>query len=126
MQTWTYKIDSHFMDAFGRPNSSSDCPCERDARTSVVQSLHMMNSRALQAKLTHREGRVKTLAESKMSPEEIVTELYLATFNRPPTPDELTKAVAAYDHDTSTRRTATVTTSAPDASMADSIVSRLG
>jgi hypothetical protein len=107
VQTWTYKIDSHFMDAFGRPNSSSDCPCERDARTSVVQSLHMMNSRALQTKLTHGDGRVKTLAESKMSPEEIVTELYLATFNRLPTPDELAKAVAAYDHDTATRRTAT-------------------
>jgi WD40 repeat protein/mono/diheme cytochrome c family protein len=107
VQTWTYKIDSHFMDAFGRPNSSSDCPCERDARTSVVQSLHMMNSRALQAKLTHGDGRVKALAESKMSPEEIVTELYLATFNRLPTQDELAKAAAAYDHDTATRRTAT-------------------
>ena len=67
----------------------------------------MMNSRALQAKLTHGNSRVKTLAESKLTAEEIVTELYLATFGRLPTPDELAKAVAAYDHDTATRRTAT-------------------
>jgi mono/diheme cytochrome c family protein len=106
-QTWSYKIDSHFMDAFGRPNSSSDCPCERDARTSVVQSLHMMNSRSLQTKLAHKEGRTRALAESKMTPEEIVTELYLATFSRPPTPDELAKAAAAFDHDNASRQTAT-------------------
>ena len=42
-QTWNYKIRSEFMDAFGRPNSSSDCPCERDTKPSVVQALHMMN-----------------------------------------------------------------------------------
>jgi mono/diheme cytochrome c family protein len=107
LQTWTYKIDSHFMDAFGRPNPSTDCPCERDVRTSVVQSLHMMNSRALQAKLAHAEGRVKRLAESKLTPNEIVTELYFATFNRPPTNDELNNAASVYEALDATRQTAT-------------------
>jgi WD40 repeat protein/mono/diheme cytochrome c family protein len=107
VQTWTYKIDSHFMDAFGRPNPSTDCPCERDLRTSVVQSLHMMNSRALQAKLSHPGGRVKKLADGKLNPEEIVTDLYLATFSRFPTGDELAKATAAYDVPNATRQTAT-------------------
>src|SRR6185295_15478472 len=88
MQTWSYKVKSQFLDAFGRPNSSSDCPCDRDARTSVVQSLHMMNSRGLQAKLSNAEGRVKKLADSKMTPEEIVIELYLSTFSRYPTEGE--------------------------------------
>src|SRR4029079_8509659 len=58
MQTWSYKISSHFLDAFGRPNSSSDCPCERDVRPSVVQSLHMMNAKDLQSKLASHDGRV--------------------------------------------------------------------
>jgi mono/diheme cytochrome c family protein len=107
LQTWTYKIDSHFLDAFGRPNPSSDCPCERDLRTSVVQSLHMMNSRSLQAKLAHAEGRVKKLADSKCTPEEIVTELYLAAFSRLPTAEELTKATAAYDVTGATRQVVT-------------------
>src|SRR2546426_7825682 len=75
-QTWSYKVKSHFLDAFGRPNSSTDCPCERDLRTSVVQSLHLMNSNNLQSKLAHAAGKVKQLAESKLTPEELVTELY--------------------------------------------------
>ncbi|MCI0746361.1 MAG: DUF1553 domain-containing protein [Verrucomicrobia subdivision 3 bacterium] len=107
LQTWTYKIDSHFMDAFSRPNSSSDCPCERDARTSVVQALHMMNSRALQSKLSHSEGRVKKLADSNRTPEEIVMELYLAAFSRFPTAGELATASAAFDQPNATRQTAT-------------------
>jgi Protein of unknown function (DUF1553)/Protein of unknown function (DUF1549) len=107
MQTWSYKIGSHFLDAFGRPNSSSDCPCERDLRTSVVQSLHMMNSKALQAKLTNNGGRAAMLAASARSPEDIVTELYYATFNRPPTETELKTATAAFAAKDATRQTAT-------------------
>ena len=107
MQTWSYKVKSQFMDAFGRPNSSSDCPCERDARTSVVQSLHLMNSRALQSKLSNADGRARKLADSKMSPEEIVTELYLVTFSRFPTAEELKTATTTYAAADATRRTAT-------------------
>jgi hypothetical protein len=107
IQTWSYKVRSQFLDAFGRPNSSSDCPCDRDARTSVVQSLHMMNSRGLQSKLASKEGRVKILADSKMTPEEIVSELYLTTFNRFPTADELKTATAAFVVPEATRQTAT-------------------
>src|SRR6185436_12785426 len=64
LQTWSYKMESHFLDAFGRPNSSSDCPCERDTHLSVVQSLHLMNARDLQSKLANEKGRCRLLAES--------------------------------------------------------------
>jgi WD40 repeat protein len=107
MQTWSYKIGSHFLDAFGRPNSSSDCPCERDLRTSVVQSLHMMNSKALQTKLTQSTGRAAKLAASTRSPEDIVTELYFTLFNRPPTDADLKTATAAFAAKDATRQTAT-------------------
>jgi hypothetical protein len=96
VQTWSYKIESHFMDAFSRPNASSDCPCERDLKTSVVQSLHLMNARPLQEKLARAGGRVKGLADSKLAPEEIVRELYLAALSRPPTEKELGVATAAF------------------------------
>ncbi|WP_256200147.1 DUF1553 domain-containing protein [Verrucomicrobium spinosum] len=36
-QTWNHKLQSEFMDAFGRPNASAECPCERDARPSVFK-----------------------------------------------------------------------------------------
>jgi hypothetical protein len=106
IQTWSYKVHSHFMDAFGRPNPSSDCPCERDMRSSVVQSLHMMNSAALQSKLESKEGRVQTLVASKLSEEEIVRELYLASLCRQPSRDEIEKAVAAFHAEKATRQTA--------------------
>jgi WD40 repeat protein/mono/diheme cytochrome c family protein len=96
IQTWSYKVSSQFMDAFGRPNSSSDCPCERDMKTSVVQALHLMNSRRLHEKLANREGRLWALANSTRTPADIVVELYLAAFSRLPTMPELEAATAVF------------------------------
>ncbi len=109
MQAWTYKIDSQTMDAFSRPNSSSDCPCERDAKPSIVQALHLMNSRGLHAKLISKErgARVQRVVESKLAPEEIVMDLYLACYSRPPSGEELKTAVAAFAGAGATRRNAT-------------------
>ena len=107
IETWTFKIQSHFLDAFGRPNSSSDALCERDLKTSVVQSLHLMNSQVLQAKLANEKGRARQLAETGKAPEEIVTELYLAAFTRPPTPAEMETALAAFGPEPNQRQTAT-------------------
>ena len=96
IQTWSFKINSHFLDAFGRPNASSDAPCERDLKTSVVQALHLMNSQALQAKLANADGRARALANSGRTPSEIVTELYLAAVGRFPTASEVAAASAAF------------------------------
>jgi hypothetical protein len=95
------------MDAFSRPNPSSDPPCERDRQMSVVQSLHLMNSKALQAKLSHKTGRARQLADSTKSPEDIVSELYLLTLSRPPSATELQQATGAFNGEKATRQTAT-------------------
>ncbi len=108
MQTWSYKIGSHFLDAFGRPNSSSDCPCERDRQMSVVQSLHLMNARTIQAKLEDPTGKVQLLAGSTRSPAEIVTELYQLLLSRFPNEDESRTATAAFTAPAATRAQATV------------------
>lgn len=105
-QAWSYKIESHFLNAFGRPNSSSDCPCERDLRLSVVQSLHLMNADSLQRKLTDPSGKAKVLADGALPPEGIVEELYLSTLSRPPSPDELNLALAAFAAEGATRQSA--------------------
>jgi hypothetical protein len=107
MQAWSYKIESHLLDAFGRPNSSSDCPCERDASLSVVQSLHLMNSRALQAKMSDPKGRVHRLAEGGGAPDDVVMQLYLVTLARKPSARELATARAAFEAPGATRKTAT-------------------
>lgn len=87
-ETWNQKMASQFMDAFGRPNASAECPCERDAKPSVVQALHLMNSQKLQERLVDEKGRATRLTNSKLTPEQIVEELYLATFSRLPSPEE--------------------------------------
>ncbi len=107
METWNHRLESDFMDAFGRPNASADCPCERDVKGSVVQALHLMNSNNLQAKIGNEEGRAKKLADSKMSIKEIVIELYLATYGRPPVEDEMNSAMFAFTAKDATRRSAT-------------------
>ena len=109
MEAWTYKIDSQTMDAFSRPNSSSDCPCERDTKPSIVQALHLMNSRGLQEKLASKDTRARAqkLAESKLTPEEVVAEIYLACYARKPTDDELKIATATFSTEGATRRSAT-------------------
>jgi WD40 repeat protein len=107
VQAWSYKIESQFMDAFSRPDPSMDPPCERDTHISVVQSLHLMNSRGLQTKLSSATGRARQLADSGKTPEEIVTELYLTTLCRFPTSEELAVATAAFTAEKATRRSAT-------------------
>ncbi len=107
MQTWTYKSASQFLDAFSRPNPSSDPPCERDRQMSVVQSLHLMNATALQAKIASPDGRARKLAKGDLAPEAIVAELYFAAYGRAPEPTELATATAAYMIPGATRESAT-------------------
>lgn len=105
-EAWNQRLHSEFMDAFGRPNASADCPCERDRRTSLVQALHLMNSRDLQEKIASDDGRAHQLADSKLTPEAIVTDLYLRAYSRTPSSEELQIAAKAFSAPESNRRTA--------------------
>ena len=105
-QTWNHKLESQFMDAFGRPNASSECPCERDAKPSVVQALHLMNSTKLQEMLTSAKGRATRLAKSDLKPQQITEELYLACYSRLPTAEEAAIAGKALDVGVANRQAA--------------------
>jgi hypothetical protein len=107
VEVWNNRLDSDFLDAFGRPNASADPPCERQAESSVVQALHLMNSTRLTGKITNVNGRAAQLAKSERSPAEIVTELYLAAYARYPTAEELNVAVGAFSAEKATRQSAT-------------------
>jgi len=86
---WTHRVDSLFLDTFGRPDPNQDPPCERVPDTSVVQALHLMNAPGLHAKVTSEKGRATMLAASERSPAEIAEELYLWTYSRRPTEEEI-------------------------------------
>jgi len=95
METWNFKISSEFMDAFGRPNSSSDPPCERNTKGTVVQSLHLMHAEKLNSKIVHEKGLARRLADGKETPLKIAETIYLTALSRFPTEQE-EKVVAVY------------------------------
>ena len=94
VQTWNHKLASEFLDAFGRPNPSLECPCERERKPTVVQSLHLMNSNGLQAKLASSKGRAAQYLAAKKPAEEILSDVYLHAYSREPMAEEKTNAMA--------------------------------
>jgi hypothetical protein len=104
MQLWTVRTESELLDAFGRPDPNQDPPCERIPESTVVQALHLMNAPAIAAKISDENGRVKRLATSDWSPNQIVEDLYLATFSRFPDPQELSDLVNEFGKPNNDRR----------------------
>lgn len=92
MEQWNHVMPSDFLDAFGRPNSSADPPLTRERESSVVQALHLMNSKDFQKKLSGENPWLDEL-EAK-SPADAVEAIYLRLFCRPPISEEKDIALA--------------------------------
>ncbi len=80
---------SEFLDLFGRPKRATPIESERSCDIHIGQTLHMISSEYIAAKLRDNRGRVARLAASDLPPEKVVEELYLATLSRYPTQAEL-------------------------------------
>ena len=107
VQLWDNRLPSVFLDTFGRPQRKTVCSCERLGDSTLSQVLHLLNSPAIQDKLTSPTGRAARLAASDLPPEGIVNELYLTALSRPPRPAELAAALAAFNMPEAARHTAT-------------------
>ena len=101
------RIESLFLDAFGRPDPNQDPPCERSAEPTVVQVLHLMNSENLFSKVTTDTSRAAQLAKTEMPPKELIEELYLSVYSRRPTAAELTATLPLFEKEGANRRQAT-------------------
>jgi hypothetical protein len=106
-ELWTHRIESIFLDAFGRPDPNQDPPCERTGDTTIVQALHLMNARNLYNKATSDKGRAAKLAAAKQTPAKIVEELYLLVYSRFPDTEELRIGTGLFDKEGTNRRIAT-------------------
>ncbi len=90
----SYNQNSYFLSVFGRPDNASACECERSGDASLAQSLHLINSKDIQSKLTNGSSRASKLATNKeMSDEDKISELYYVAFARAPKAEELKMAV---------------------------------
>lgn len=88
IQIWDNRMPSYFFRIFGRPARVSVCECERSNQPSIAQSLHLLNSPEIMAKIQHRLGRVRKLSSSTATPDEVIEELYLASLSRFPNDNE--------------------------------------
>lgn len=92
---------NRLLDLFGRPQRESVCTCERRAEPTLNQVLHLINGDSIEQKVRSDDGRIARLLAAKTPPREIVDELFLAAYGRPPRAAEceriLTTVAAAGD-----------------------------
>ncbi|MCG8653424.1 MAG: DUF1549 and DUF1553 domain-containing protein, partial [Pirellulales bacterium] len=89
-QVWTHRVDSMFLDTFGRPNENQDPPCERTPDATVTQALHLMNSVQLDRRIRSDSGKAAQWASGDHNPESLIEEIYLTLYSRFPSQDERT------------------------------------
>ena len=90
----SYNNGSYFLSVFGRPDNASACECERSGDASLAQSLHLINSKDIQSKLSSSAGRAQKLAKDKdRTDAQKIEELYYVAFARPPKDEELNLAL---------------------------------
>jgi len=85
-------VDHPFLKTFGQPARETACQCERGSDSNLSQALQLINGPLVHAKLKDEHNRFRELIAAGRSDHEIVTELYLAAFCRPPNADELAVA----------------------------------
>lgn len=73
---------------WGRPPRTSACDCERSMDPGLPNKLYMMTDPALLAKISAPSGRLGKLLKTKMTDDDILDELVLATLSRFPTATE--------------------------------------
>lgn len=80
----------YFLKVFGQPQGDTACECERSQDANLAQSLHLLNSKEVQDKISRNGAQAAILAEQKdRSHDERIQELYRVVFARNPRPDEL-------------------------------------
>lgn len=99
------RVDSTFLDIFGRPARQVTCECERNMEPNMAQALHLINANLLNSKITAKGGTLEHLLKSAENAKgtnsvsnndsthtdnELLDTLYLTALCRFPTPAERT------------------------------------
>ncbi|MFO1497524.1 MAG: DUF1549 and DUF1553 domain-containing protein [Verrucomicrobiota bacterium] len=89
----SFNASSYFLTVFGRPEASSACECERSQDASLAQSLHLLNSKEIQEKVSAKTGRAAAWAsDTSQNDQARIRELYLWAYGRRPDDTELNLA----------------------------------
>jgi hypothetical protein len=78
-----------FLGSFGKPQRLTACECERSNELSLSQVLQLMQGESVEKRIRDNKGRIRRLAESDTSTEEVIRELYWTALSRPPSDEEI-------------------------------------
>jgi mono/diheme cytochrome c family protein len=78
----------YFLTTFGRATRETVCSCEVKMDPSLSQALHLLNGPTVTQKI-EAGGVVKKLIADGRTPEQIVEEVYVRSFSRQPTAEEM-------------------------------------
>ncbi|HEX4231539.1 MAG TPA: DUF1549 domain-containing protein [Bryobacteraceae bacterium] len=88
-------VKSYFLDAFGRPPRQQTRESERTSVPTITQALHIINGDTLNNKLRAQGNTIDVLIKRGLSDEQIVNNLYLASFSYYPKETERAALVKA-------------------------------
>jgi hypothetical protein len=89
----SFNASTYFLSVFGRPDASTSCECERSQDASLAQSLHLLNSKDVQDKITDDKSMAAMLAsDAKSSDEDKLKQVYMAALSRRPNEKEVAVA----------------------------------
>lgn len=97
--------ENAFLKLFGKSPRMEACECERDNSSNMLQALHFLNGKSIQARVQNPASRATTLSRAKMTDQELVTELYLWALARRPSEKELQISVDFLKRHPTTQRT---------------------
>ncbi|HEY3740027.1 MAG TPA: DUF1549 and DUF1553 domain-containing protein [Bryobacteraceae bacterium] len=92
-----------FLDLFGRPSRESPCECDRRTDLSLPQALNLVNGKTISDAVSDGGGRIAKAILSGKNDRELIEELYLASYSRPPTATELETSMKYISSGTSGR-----------------------
>jgi hypothetical protein len=88
------RVASKFLDAFGRPDRTQTCSCERQQDSTVGQALMLNNGQSLNDKLRAPKARLNSWLTEKVTDAEAVKRVFILSLSREPTAGELSRMTA--------------------------------
>jgi hypothetical protein len=88
-------VKSYFLNAFGRPARQQTRESERTSVPTITQALHIINGDTLNNKVRAPDNSIDALIKRGLSDEQIVKDLYFASFSRYPKETEQAALVKA-------------------------------
>jgi Protein of unknown function (DUF1553)/Protein of unknown function (DUF1549)/Bacterial Ig-like domain (group 2) len=85
------RVASKFLDAFGRPDRTQTCSCERQQDSTVSQALMLNNGQSLNDKLRSPKARLNGWLTENTSDADFVRRVFELALSREPTAGELSK-----------------------------------